>query len=580
MVEFNKRIFVLVYTLSLIAFTINAVFLYKFINSKADVLTKMHVQGSMGHEINMNLNQSLFYFKQNNWMLNNRVFQYSSYVAIKNNRIVKVVGFILTKTVFKRNNELKGTFMCIIKFIKTSNENYYNASNVVDFVGRIKKIECDIIENIMEYENIVIAIVNRNEFKNNVDDFDDSDLENVTHKFLKSMISFQIPNKIFIRNQKLLEVATCVHYTHEVSITKVLRWLDIQQSIGIKRIIIYSSEIELLKKKIYEIYDQTFVEIRPYIIHLKNICDAQQYDNFEHLGKVKYQALKDRCENEYYINFDNSIKNSIWDHQVVTSNDCYLSFKFNYDIVAYYDFDEIIYPRSFRFDDSLSSTSCNTFCDSKNNRFKRADIYSFFMSLVHKKNISKAHVSSVEFTHALYIKFNQNFKIFMKKLNEIIKNNEIYFKQDKNLFNDENALRLALKLSPKNYHGFIIYPDDYNYLQSLSNSLVRITECFGKLARFQEDAQDHSFNRFIFFTKGKYLRKFIHFTDNVDAVYANFNEFTKDGTQLIVADVNEGVVSHFRNDFVEIKSENSSIKNLKIDLEYFFILISRSNKCL
>ena len=389
------------------------------------------------------------------------------------------------------------------------------------------------------------------------------------------MINFQIPNKILKENKKLAQVATCVYYSDHYNLNKVMQWLEYQKRIGVKKVIIYNSQSVLLTRKIYENYNKRFVEIRPYKIHIKQICDSKRYNIYKRFGKFEHQELKDRCKDEFYSNFDNTYVVDVWNYRVATSNDCYISLKFKYEIVTYIDIEEIIYPRYFEIYDFLNSKNnkdCYNICSFKNRKEK--NIYDYFTSIINKSKLPKTNVSSIEFKNGIYVELNTNIKNLMENLNEFIRFNKSYF-QPKLRLNDENILKLHLKLSPIAEHEFLIDQNDFNYISSLYGSFIRLTNCLEKSNILRGNILDFSFDRFIFFVQEKYLSKFIYFTDNIEAIYSNYNEFKKPGTNVIIADIKDGILSNFKNELFGPKVTNSSIRNLKIDFEYYLNLVTK-----
>ena len=160
----------------------------------------------------------------------------------------------------------------------------------------------------------------------------------------------------------------------------------------------------------------------------------------------------------------------------------------------------------------------------------------------------------------------------MENLNEFIRFNKSYF-QPKLRLNDENILKLHLKLSPIAEHEFLIDQNDFNYISSLYGSFIRLTNCLEKSNILRGNILDFSFDRFIFFVQEKYLSKFIYFTDNIEAIYSNYNEFKKPGTNVIIADIKDGILSNFKNELFGPKVTNSSIRNLKSRLRWLEIKI-------
>jgi hypothetical protein len=92
-------------------------------------------------------------------MLNNQVFQYSSYVVKRGDKIIKIIGILLTKNTYKTDLILKKSFKYIIKSIKNLKESQHSASKVISFIGNIIKIKFDVDLNVVDFEEVAVAII-------------------------------------------------------------------------------------------------------------------------------------------------------------------------------------------------------------------------------------------------------------------------------------------------------------------------------------------------------------------------------------------------------------------------------------
>ena len=73
------------------------------------------------------------------------------------------------------------------------------------------------------------------------------------------------------------------------------------------------------------------------------------------------------------------------------------------------------------------------------------------------------------------------------------------------------------------------------------------------------------------FQKGKC----IYNTDNVDGIFEHETNLVSASTQKFIVDINDGVLSHFQNDLYKNAYDmKSSIRNLRIDYEYYIHLIT------
>ena len=149
----------------------------------------------------------------------------------------------------------------------------------------------------------------------------------------------------------------------------------------------------------------------------------------------------------------------------------------------------------------------------------------------------------------------------------------------------DNTTVMKVHLKFINHHGhfFLIYPQDYDYVKQLYDTFSQI-QCIHESVSIQTDKSlDSIFKRFLVLatTRDHHMGKSIHNTDNVDAVFTHYSSNVKTGSKSIDVNINDGVLSHFRNDLYFLARQlKSSIRNLKIDIEYYLNLISNySNIC-
>ena len=108
---------------------------------------------------NDNFNQSLLSdFSTYTWMLNNRVYQYSVHLLIKNGKLRQIDGIIATRGEFN-DIAVKQAFVCVIKSIKNEKKLKIKVSSAFHFVGNTKRIKCDINEEMFNLEEIRVAII-------------------------------------------------------------------------------------------------------------------------------------------------------------------------------------------------------------------------------------------------------------------------------------------------------------------------------------------------------------------------------------------------------------------------------------
>lgn len=559
---------------------------------------------------NLNPNDTLYYYAPYKWMFNNRVFQYSCHLLIKNKNIPYQIDSVIVTRYEFNENEVRNAFRCIVKSIKRGYEMQYKVSDVYTYVNNIKRIKCNISSAGlgMDIDEITIAIINLYDFKFDSVDLDGDDLSKIHFQMPRNMMNFQMPRLIYIPEKKLKHVAHCVHYSYNIAaqdMPKILNWFEYQLKFGVEKIVLYDANMHtLLHDAIYKKYKKSFIEIRPYHIHYEAICDLSRLSMYEIQDKVKYQAMRDYCENNFYNIFDNptfSSKNR-WKHQKITSNDCYSSLESIYEFVAYYDFDELILPRSFQSIsgytskyvdyDGCSNEEDKKLCKIINTAKPSSDdsssltLYDYLQNLINN-NFIKTHgtiqkLSSMYFTNGVYIAPNFYLDEFMNKLKMLITRNQTYFQRT--VYNNNTIVKLQLKFSHHGGHYFLITPKDLDYIKMLHHMYTKLKCIYNRLNDDLDQSLDFTFKRFIFLATSRdhHMGKSIHYTDNVKAVFTHYAINVEKNTFTYEISQDSGILSHFRNDLYYLaRNLISSITNLKIDYEYYMYLITHySDLCL
>jgi hypothetical protein len=510
----------------------------------------------------------LNYYNTNTWIINKNICQYSSHLFVKNGKLTQIDGLVITN--YNLSVEyVKSSMRCLIKSIKTNQVIKLNISVVLKFLYNTLRVKCDI--HGIDFENIAVAIIDEGEYT----------------KESKEIINFQIANKINIPDVKLSKVAHCVHYSYHLvqrDIQKILSWLEIQKTIGISKIILYDSNTErIIEKEIYKVFKQEFVEVRPYFTDYEFICDsirlnAYRLDNFEN-----YEVLKEQCENAFYKIFRDPWSETMnrWKHQKISANDCYSTFEHVFEFVSYYDFDEIIYPRSYQTSNYFQEPeSCliKDFCKSFNHS-QNLDLYKYIIDdIIPKHTNYSLNIATIYFENAFYFQNNYHLAKLMTDINDLMTKNRLLFTQD-----SSSHVRLHFKFTENIGHYFIIFPKDLEYIHKLYETYNQISCIYEKIDKEIDSRFDSNFKRFFFLitTSEHQLGKAIFKTDNVQAIHTHFTQYPLKARELVVKNT-LGISTHFRNNYFKNALElNSSILNFKIDIEYFHYIVSKySHICL
>ena len=448
---------------------------------------------------------ALNYYNTNTWMINKNIFQYSSHLFVRNDKLTQIDSLIITN--YNMSVEyVKKSMRCLIKSIKTDQEVRLNITVVLKFLYNTLRVKCEVYGE--EFENSVVAIVDIADYKK---EFLDS----------KESINFQIPNKINIPSVKLPEIAHCVHYSYQLvqrDVQKILSWLEIQKKIGISKIILYDSNSEkLIEKEIYKLFNQDFVQVRPYLTNYESICessrlDAYRFDNFE-----KYEVLKEECEDAYYKRFRDPWSETMnrWMHQKISANDCYSTFEHVFEYVSHYDFDEIIYPRSNETDIFLKE---NENCEAKDfcmefGHEKKLDLYNYTNGIIPKQTNYSSNISSIYFQNAFYFPNNYHLEKLMSEIKGLITKNKTFFAQNSTI----SHIQIHFKFTQSIGHYFLIYPNDLEYIQKLYETFYKINCIYEKIDLQIDSSLDSNFNFYDSFFKQVLPRSYKKFFLNRSA---------------------------------------------------------------
>ena len=96
-------------------------------------------------------------------------------------------------------------------------------------------------------------------------------------------------------------------------------------------------------------------------------------------------------------------------HERMNTNDCYMHYRYEYEYVTNYDFDELIFPREFDVKQIPLMYSNKTKCSALELTHKNYDIYEYSTRLFKKFNSNKP--SCLLFPHVLLVRINENFLI-------------------------------------------------------------------------------------------------------------------------------------------------------------------------
>jgi hypothetical protein len=365
-----------------------------------------------------NIFENYYVVNQNEWIFNFNVTQYSSIISTdkENNLIVESLIFYdhLENWNYRKENT---------KCVLNSNEDLIELESfeVMDialmgigfFPKAFCRIKCKLNKGILnenQRKQVKVAIIDKKYFSYFNTQFNRS----------KNLLTFQKP---FYFNQlipKKKQVANCVHMVTNLDkndrLKKLSDWIDVMYKIGYAKIKLYlynvSKTIENVLSKRQKDYKMGFLELVNYKTDSNELC---QYST-EKLNKKPdsklYQFLHSNCLSAFDKHFrmsDLMVYNS---HERMISNECLQSFRYEYEFVTNYDFDEIIFPR-LHDTDNFNYANLDNVKENKlisREELKKYQIYDY------AKKLQNKYGSNIAYFHHDHVLFLCDFDSFINKV--------------------------------------------------------------------------------------------------------------------------------------------------------------------
>ena len=217
-------------------------------------ISKIYLNRILFKSIKNNKYEVFKYYKNHEFMLNNNVIQYSSYLIIGDIKIIKIQSIIhVNYNSIKRKEDY---FVCIVKSIKNNNTQELNATLVIHLAEpESKQVTCFLkIEKTIDLNELFVAIVRKDAYNDNSVQF--------------KLINFQKPKVVNVLKKKIPKVGLCVQFVYKTP-NFIHNWLRMQKDVGIAEIVLYDSTE---KRDLHKYIDAYFVEVRPYNVDLNDIC--------------------------------------------------------------------------------------------------------------------------------------------------------------------------------------------------------------------------------------------------------------------------------------------------------------------
>ena len=543
------------------------------------------------------------------FMINNNLAQYSSYLIVDQDeltkkRIYRIEVFVHFNYKFIKDFGEKENFTCVLKLLssgkrqqdilmeleaidspkfywKDNKKLIYNLD--LDFTKKINNSSDSILKN------IVVAVIWKYDFEKTLD------ISNVSisnHTVLPySLIKFQIPSIIISQIPRLKKVGFCIPYTYSIP-SNLEYWTNLHLSFGISELMMYDSVGTNLTKYLKTIHgDNKRITVNTFNIEFNDLCNKtsllRQFEGMNVTDQIKEYFIKS-CNDMYELEFHKKIT---WRTQFeqLTSNDCFTVMKEKYEFIGYYDLDEFVFPRTTDYSKDFNSNNSNYFsCSSfdticsyepfkiTNKETDNNDYYLYLQSLITKNKNGRDmnKLGSISFNHAIYLIPDHHQKKLFNDLGSVIEKIEL-----KN--SNASAFPLSISLSSPPFkagHTFSIRKEDFDYIKYLHNSYNSLIPCLNRNYFKNFTNINKNFVRYIYYLteENERMGKAIHYYKNIKSLFVHYaQDAIKDHWSFTAPELQGHIVSHFRRDAAEIysKSFQGSIRKLNIDFEYIFFIL-------
>ena len=337
------------------------------------------------------------------WIVNKHSIQYSAYGIFKGD-VLKIESLVFMN--LGRNGQIR----CVVANAKLKYIALLSVVNDVEILPPVHKITCEWPKQPFDKnEKIFVAIISEGDFDFSKNLTDESNILSF------EAIQFQRARLFNADKPKKQAIAHCVHMFYGVDdiqsndMLKFSNWVEIQRTIGYSQMRIYvlklnQTAFEYLNKK-YEGF-VTFVRHQttfdPICGWLKDKLDANPNSKL-------YETLYNNCKFAFDRTF-NPIEGG--PHDRVCMNDCYLNFKYEYELFTNYDIDEVIFPRLNEMDNlkSFESVSCNDSLKLE----PKYNMYEYGMKLLDK--FGKSNIACLMFKHVAYLPNGPELEEFISQI--------------------------------------------------------------------------------------------------------------------------------------------------------------------
>ena len=501
-----------------------------------------------------------------NWIVNSDVLQYSSYFVQLKNGIVRIESLVVI--VDRSISTIRKTFNCLL-----ANSNgifsYYNVTEVylssqqVDHMfPLLGKVVCEFKLNgvIVNTSDVFTAVIDPSRY--NSETFFNRTSEVVLPV---KYILFQQAQLVNAQQPKRQQVTHCVHMVRDLNkddrINSLLHWLKMQKQIGFTKVTIYlyKPTRNVNQSVLNEFINETFLSLVVYKLDHADVCRSQ----------VKMVEKKSSSDDATLLNYmlESCLKTCeayLQVHQLgafglsekVNSNDCYTSYKHLYEIVANYDFDELILP----YDSSNSEIAPE--CGLTMNQRPQKSIYEFASSLF--QQFGRNQTACLIFEHVIMLPFFHNFDSFMSEIKSVVVNDT---------FSTNHFIRLNRAISQPQINVAIQSPKGFVYAKQLV-SQYELVKCLNKQLKNTSSIR-FNFNRYFGGLIKSRAGKSIFNTNLTETINQHNADLTIQNSTCTMVPTQFGYLSHFREIYTGFLTRQfEDINCFNFNWEYIYLLLS------
>ena len=377
---------ILISSLFLIVFLVYFLLYTEIISQKSNISIKYKTQkkneGNLIKGPKENFEETLKYIntgRNHEYLINNNLAQYSSYITIHENSFGVIFYEIEVLVFFRKRMLITETklddFLCVVKILDSNYQlieidaldspKFYMNSN--------KKLIFKLKPHDMSLNKIVVAAILKKDYSKNM-------TEKMFEEYLKlqdvfeelnvvmpySFIKYQRPTIINSIEPRLPTVGFCVHFTYAIP-EHISRWMKQHLSFGVKEIMIYDAikGDNLTKFLNRRFKNENRITIIPYRIEIHDLCNPEiLFNQLNSISNRSRSFLSFSCFKFFSTAFERKILHR-FHHEQITSNDCFSILSKKYEFIGYYDLDEYIYPITLKYSDlfinkTLLSCDANT----------------------------------------------------------------------------------------------------------------------------------------------------------------------------------------------------------------------------